>query len=304
MLDTESIKNKFKAADRVLRVISKDGMFRAAVIKNTVCAQTAQKRHNLNYFLATFLAKQMSAASLLASFLKGEERVIVETISNGLINRITAEALQVGEARGYLEAEPPVFDVDFNDFDRLIGNEGYFRVSRILYDKHEPIIGIVPLESADTAKNLALYLHKSEQIASSVLIDASLDDKGNILQSGALLVQAMPGASQTSIEEVAKHLQGIERISSMLERSYNCQQILSEALPFEFEELKSTRVDFFCRCSKDNFINKLVTLGLDEIKSMKAAGNNELVCHYCNAHYYLDDNDFNRIIQELQAKRN
>ena len=47
-----------------------------------------------------------------------------------------------------------------------------------------------------------------------------------------------------------------------------------------------------------------MTLGLDEIKAMKNDGHNELVCQFCNKHYILDDNDFDKIIIELQAKHN
>jgi molecular chaperone Hsp33 len=84
----------------------------------------------------------------------------------------------------------------------------------------------------------------------------------------------------------------------------NPQQVMTEILPFEFDVLSSNQVDFYCRCSKDTFISKLMTLGLKEITEMKAVGHNEIVCRYCNKHYQLTDSDFNLMREDLIAKNN
>ena len=47
----------------------------------------------------------MSAASLIASGLKGEERIQLIARGKGEVKTVYAEALQLGEVRGYLHRE-------------------------------------------------------------------------------------------------------------------------------------------------------------------------------------------------------
>ena len=75
-------------------------------------------------------------------------------------------------------------------------------------------------------------------------------------------------------------------------------------LPFEFDVLKSSQVDFYCRCSKPGFMKKLLTLGIEEIENMESDGNNILTCHYCNEKYTLDKKDFFKLKEEIKAKQN
>jgi molecular chaperone Hsp33 len=70
------------------------------------------------------------------------------------------------------------------------------------------------------------------------------------------------------------------------------------------KEIDDTAVDFFCRCSIDRFKAALPALGAEEIKEMQEQEQRELVCRYCNKHYYLSDQDFADILGVLQAKNN
>jgi molecular chaperone Hsp33 len=79
---------------------------------------------------------------------------------------------------------------------------------------------------------------------------------------------------------------------------------MKEIFPVDIKILKSIRLDFFCRCSKESFMQKLIALGQDELKDMQEKGNNELVCRYCNKKYTLDDNDFESLFVELNSMNN
>jgi len=98
----ENIKKQFRERDRSVKVLSKDGNFRAVAVKNKNTTLTAQNLHNLPLMPAYYLANAITSATLISSFLKGEERVIVDINSNALINKIYAEVMQVGECRGYI----------------------------------------------------------------------------------------------------------------------------------------------------------------------------------------------------------
>jgi molecular chaperone Hsp33 len=287
--------NKINLQDRSIRVLSEDGFFKSVCVKNTATAQEAQKSHKYNQEVAQYHAKALTAASLLAANLKGEERIIVDIQSKGNVKRLFAEALQIGEVRGFAQYEKD----SINDFE-----DSLMYISKIVYNENEPITGIVEFFDNDIAKDIEEYLLQSEQIPSIVFLDVCFDENGMIEQSGGLIVQIMPSAPSSGLNAIKEFIEKSESISELLKQSFRPDEILKKILPFNFEVIKSSRLDFFCRCSKDTFLTKLLTLGVNEIKSMKEEHHNELVCQYCNKHYPLDDEDFNKILLELQAKAN
>lgn len=295
-MDNKAQIEQINLADRAIRVISEDGFFRAVAVKNSLTAKTSQISHDYKSSdLAQAHAQVMAAASLLSAFLKGEERMIIDITSDGKMEKLYAEAMPIGETRGFARINEAFNGKYFNSL---------MKVTRVLYGESEPITGIVEIHRDSIQENIEEYLTMSEQIPSMVLLDSCVDADGIIEQSGGLIVQAMPGASSADIEQVRNSLSKAKPITEYLKAGMRPDQLLKEILPFNFETVKSTRIDFFCRCNKDQFTSKLMTLGLDEIKAMKNDGHNELVCQFCNKHYILDDTDFDKIIIELQAKHN
>lgn len=291
-MDTNQIEiNRINLLDRAVRVISEDGFFRVVAVKNSNSAKTAQLKHNYSKELALPLANVFSFANLTSAFLKGEERIIVDLQNFNNIGKIYAEAMPIGELRGFVIKES--------------SNENkILKVSRILYGEAEPITGIVEINSSNISDIFNEYIKMSEQVKSFVSIDSTADNDGLINQSGGIIIQAMPGASDSKIIEVENAFNSAKPYCEYLANNLRPDQILKEILPFEFKILKSTMIDFFCRCSKETFINKLVTLGLEEIKSMRNDQHNELVCQFCNNKYIIDDIDFENLITNVQAKRN
>jgi len=295
----ESVKKKWESRDRVTRAMSKNGLFRAAVVHNTVCARTAQERHKLDPMRALLLGRALSGATLMASFLNGEERVVIVAEGDGLIRNVYAEAMQVGEVRGYAHLNGKPTD----DRPSALG-EGLLKVQRVLYGKREPITGIVELRRGDVSSDLGHYLTQSEQIPSTFVMDLSFNSDDLIEHSVGLLVQAMPGSRPEDIFLVYDTLDYLDRLTEFIKKGYTTEDILRQVLPGEIEVLSSSPVDFFCRCSMDRFKSVLQTLGYEELSAMQQAGHNELVCQYCNEHYYLSNEDFTELIESLLAKRN
>lgn len=295
--------NKIYERDRVISALTVDGKFRISAIKNTFTARTAQERHSLPEIPALLLARALSAASLLAVFLKGEERIIIDVVGNGLVSKVSTEAIQVGEVRGFVEFDSRVGSIPKEQFASVLGS-GIFRVMRILYDKLEPIVGVVELIRGDVSSDLSYYFNKSEQTFSVASLDAETDESGKIVNSCGMLVQAMPGATEQDNELMLKHLEGIGRLAKYIDSKSDLPKELAKLIPQDFHILKNDRVDFFCRCSKEGFIDKLLLMDYSDIQEMHRLGQNELVCRYCNAHYYLNDTDFARISKIIMAKMN
>jgi molecular chaperone Hsp33 len=302
----EEIKRMYIHRDRAVRVLSKDGQFRAVAIRNTDVVKTAKDKHQLSTLPTLLLGRALTAASMASMFLKGDERIIIETESAGIIRKVFAEAIQVGEVRGF---------VDFN-LEKLNGTGkkvekiedalgiGLLKFTRVLYNQSEPITGIVPLIKGDISSDLTYYYLQSEQIPTALVLDIEFDNFGEVKTSCGIMVQAMPGHNKKPLEELIETLGNINNLSSYFIDEPNPVKVLNKILPFDFELLKSTQIDFFCRCTKDNFLNKLTTLTANEIIDMKNQNHNEIVCHYCNTRYKIEDSDFDSISENITAKMN
>jgi molecular chaperone Hsp33 len=287
---TDPVKKLWAHRDRVTRAITTDGTFRAAVIHNTTSVRTAHERHGLDPMAAMVLARTITGAALMASFLKGEERIVVSLEGDGLVRSVTAEAMQVGEVRGYITLNRnPVADRT-----TPLG-KGLLRVQRVVYGEYEPVMGIVELRRGDVTSDLGYYLTQSEQIPSAFVIDVAFD-ADEIRQSVGLVVQAMPGARAEDIFKLYDAIDYLDRLSAYADSGYTPKDILQQIMPTDIEVVASSPVDFFCRCSLDRFTSALMTLNVEEIVQMRQDGHRELVCQYCSAKYELSDSDFERLI--------
>ena len=132
----------------------------------------------------------------------------------------------------------------------------------------------------------------------------TFDAQDRPLQSVGLLVQAMPGARPEDIFKVYDNLDYLDRLTEFADKGYSPEDILRAVMPSEIDVLSNTPVDFFCRCSLDRFKSILLTIGYEEVSEMQASGQNELVCQYCSERYYLSEEDFTELKEQLLARRN
>ncbi|MBM4150181.1 MAG: Hsp33 family molecular chaperone HslO [Ignavibacteria bacterium] len=289
-------KKIYQHRDRVVRAMSGNGMFRIAVAKTTETTEQARIKHDLDPLLSYLLGKTLTSSILLSSFLKGEERVIVQAEGTGRVKLIFAEAMQVGEVRGFVVIDESQ-SMPASLSDAL--STGFLKVSKILYEKQEPVTGIVELVRGDIASDLSYYFEQSEQIITAVNLGVTINDHSEIVHSGGIIVQAMPGAELSAIVEVQRSLEEMPPIEELLDSGYSPEEILRQAMPFPIEVVNNTPVDFFCRCSLERFMSKLLTLGKEELLSMQAEGQRELVCQYCSSSYELTDEHFSKLINSL-----
>lgn len=290
------LKKTYQHRDRVVRAMSGNGMFRIAVAKTTDTTEQARIKHDLDPLLSYLLGKTLTSSILLSSFLKGEERVIVQAEGTGRVKLIFAEAMQVGEVRGFVVIDESQ-SMPASLSDAL--STGFLKVSKILYEKQEPVTGIVELVRGDIASDLSYYFEQSEQIVTAVNLGVTINDDGEIVHSGGIIVQAMPGAELPAIVEVQRSLEEMPPIEELLDSGYSPEEILRQAMPFPIEVVNNTPVDFFCRCSLERFMSKLLALGKKELMSMQAEGQRELVCQYCSSSYELTDEHFSKLINSL-----
>jgi molecular chaperone Hsp33 len=297
-------KKKFKNRDRLIKGISEDKSLKISVVKTTDVVQTAAANHDLSLLNIILLGRALTGAILLASEMKGEERIRLRAEGDGPSQLIVAEANRVGEVRGF--AQVPQAQLDSFHHESVgdgLGN-GLLTVTRILYNEAEPRHSSTKLVSGNITDDLDYFMVQSEQVPSAILLDVGLDDDGEITEAGGLLVQRLPDAPEEKIDRLQEKLKSFPSIDSLLENGDYIDDIMQKAMePNLVKELDRQPVDFFCRCSRKRFVEALGMLSYDDLKKISDEGQ-ELVCHFCNTHYHVSRQEIKDMLQETKAKMN
>ena len=298
-------KEDFQFKDRLIKGITEDGNFKISVIKTTDVVKEARSRHNLSVLNTVLLGRAMTATMLLASELKKEERVQLRMDGDGPVKSIIAEANSLGEIRGYV-GEPSA-ELDYSNPNLQIGDGiglGILTFTKTLYNEAEPRTSTIELATGDVNSDVAHYLAQSEQIPSAVILDVGISENGDVSEAGGLLLQRLPGAPDGQIDMLQERLGSFPSINELLADGQYIDEIMKKAVsPIKVKELSRQLVDFFCRCSKDRFMDALSMLSYDDLKDMEGESQ-EVVCHYCNNKEEISKEDIAKLITEAQAKLN
>jgi molecular chaperone Hsp33 len=174
----------------------------------------------------------------------------------------------------------------------------------MLYNEANAITGTVELRSGNIAEDIAFYLFQSEQIPSAITLDVGLDENGAVTHAGGILIQALPGAPDKQIETLEANLQELIPLADHFANDAYIDDLMSRVLkPLDSKELNRVPVHFFCRCTKDRFVDALALLNLDELEQMKEE-NQELVCHYCSKKYVISSSEIHGIVEDMRVKMN
>ncbi|MDR9363954.1 MAG: Hsp33 family molecular chaperone HslO [Balneolaceae bacterium] len=298
-------KEEFKFNDRLIKGIETKGRFKISVVKTTDVVQTAKDNHGLSLLNTVLLGRTLTAAMLLASELKGEERIKVQMEGNGPVGFLVAEANRVGEIRGY--SQNPSVELDYSQPDVSIGDGiglGLLTVSKTLYNEAEPRTSTIEIVEGDVLSDMAHYMVQSEQVLSAFLLDVSLKDNGDVNQAGGLLIQRLPEADESVMKTLQTTVKELSPVSNFLEDGHYIDAIMEEACkPFSMKELDRQPVHFFCRCSTGKFKNALSLLSYEDLKELKGE-DQEMVCHYCGSKHTVSEEEIYSIVESAKAKLN
>lgn len=303
-MDTISEQKKaFLTKDRLIRGITEDGYLQIAVVKTTEVVKEATRRHGLSLLGTVMLGRALTGGMLLASNLKGEERVVLRMEGNGLLGNLTVEANQVGEIRGYVSRPQANIAIEKGQTLEDGVGQGLLSVSKILFSEAYPVTGTIAMNKGNVSGDIADYLYHSEQVPSAILLDVGITPEGEVEEAGGILVQALPGAPEEYIEQVEQNLKSLRSISHLLREGHYIDILMAQALaPLPYKELVRYPVHFFCRCSKERFARSLAMLPLEDLQDMQNENQN-LECHYCNENYTFTAEELQAIVTYLLEKK-
>eukprot|EP00301_Raphidiophrys_heterophryoidea_P014418 c2256_g1_i1.p1 GENE.c2256_g1_i1~~c2256_g1_i1.p1 ORF type:complete len:344 (+),score=75.28 c2256_g1_i1:3-1034(+) len=292
---------KWRKRDHILKASNQ--YERVALVCNTKAVATAQQRFQLSSAPAQILGRCLTFASMMSSFLKGEERIIVDIQAKGELKRVYAEAMRAGEVRGF--ASPTT--IHATSLPAALGDGAVCYVHRVMYHMKQPVTSIIQLQKGDITTDMQHFFTQSEQIKTALIIHTTVDHEGTVNFSGGLISQLLPDAPPEFLESwESRHasLHQLDLHALFQEHNFNSQTIL-KSFSQTLDVAQATRVplDFFCRCNKENFKKLLVTLPQAEIQDMQLQNQRDLTCQFCNEMYVLDDKDFSDILTQMQANQ-
>jgi len=298
-------KKAFEFKDRLIKGITTDGHFKISVVKTSDLVKEAKERHGLSLLNTIILGRALTATMLLASELKGEERIRLRMEGDGPIGSLIAEANSLGEVRGYV-ANPTV-ELNYTDSSTTFGEGlglGVLTFSKTLYNEAEPRTSTIQLINGDVTSDIAHYLAQSEQIDSALILGVGMSNEGDVTEAGGLLIQKLPDAPEGQIDMLQERLASFPAVHKFFEDEQYIDDVMHKVMsPIKVKELSRQLVDFFCRCNKDRFLNALSMLNYDDLKDMKGESQ-EIVCQYCNNRENISKKEIAELITSAKAKLN
>lgn len=284
--------------DYLIKATAHDGMVRAYAIMSTETVEEARRRQDSWATTTAALGRTVTITAMMGAMLKGEDSLTVKVEGGGPIGAIIADGNAKGEVRGYVLN--PHVDFDLNeqgklDVARAVGTDGTLSIVKDLGLK-DYFTGQVPIVSGEISEDFTYYFANSEQIPSAVGAGVLVNPDQSVLAAGGFIVQVMPGADESVVDELEEQIQSFPAISSLIQEGYSPEEILQKLFTEENVKIhEKMPITFRCQCSKERLARAIEGLGNEEIQKMIEEDHGaEATCHFCNEVYHFS-------IDELRA---
>ncbi len=289
--------------DEMLRLTLMDGQARVLLCRTTRLSQKMASIHIPSDTACAALSRLMSGTLMLSVMMKGEEDSVTVTVAgDGPIGKMTAVGRggDVKVTADYPQQEVPRRADGHLDVGTLVGHHGRLSVIKDIGLK-EPYIGQVNLVSGELGEDFAQYYTVSEQTPSLVALGARVSD-GMPLSTGGILVQAMPGCEEETLNQLELRSMLFADISREL--AENDLMDLANAWFDGLEPRLEGRQElhYRCDCSRERMERALAALGREELTDiLNTDGYATLTCHFCRTSRVFDENDLRRLLEEGSA---
>ena len=272
-----------------------DGQIRLTALGGTTMVNQMRANHNLGILETLVLGQAYIAGGLLASSVKGNDRIQLSVECAGPIGNIYVEAWACGAVRGYLINNPIKIEksLESRDLSMLYG-PGFISVSRILEGSKTPFTGQIMMEYGDLAKDLALYYLKSEQTPTLFSLGVHFDKKGRVTGAGGLFIQAMPGCSEQVIEELQEASSKLPSLGAFLADGKSAKEYCLENFArWGVQNVAELPLGFSCPCNRENYRVFLSSLPENEKRAILEQNRwpLELECFNCSTVYQFSEKE-------------
>ncbi len=306
--DIYDSENKVDRRDKLIRCITSDGAIMAIAADTTNIAHMGKKLHHTSSVASAALGRALTASSIMGSLLKQSNAAVTLRINGGgPLGAIVAVSDSRGNCRGYVEnpqTETEYYPNGKINVAKAVGKDGVINVMRD-YGTGEPYIGVCPLLSGEIAEDITNYYATSEQIPTVCALGVLINkEDGEVLLSGGMMIQLLPGATEETISKLEQNVVKLEPVTTMLAKGMSILDMCKKALEgFEVEVLDEQPIDYVCGCSRERVVMAISKLTDDEIRSLAdEKGYAVANCHFCNKNHRFTKRQLEEIIQARAEK--
>ena len=290
--------------DKIIRCITSDGAVTACAIDSTDIVYKASVIHKTSPVASAALGRLLSAASMMGIGLKSEKSILnIQFSGDGPLGTVMAVADSFGNVKGYVEnpdCETTHYENGKLNVAAAVGH-GILSVMKDL-GEGEPYIGKTPIVSGEIAEDITNYYASSEQIPTVCALGVLIDKKSaQVLLSGGLLIQLLPGADDETITKLEQNIAALESVTTMLAKGMNALDMCKKALyGFDVEVLDESKVDYVCGCSKERIESLIRTMPKVEIEEMIRTDHGASThCRFCNREYTFSEEELKKILSKI-----
>ncbi len=288
--------------DTAVRGLARDGRVRLLACVTTQLVNELQRRHETWPVATAALGRTASVAAMMATDLKGEERLTVQVKGDGPLGAIVVDADSAGHVRGYVQhpqVHLPANAVGKLDVGGAVGR-GMLYVLRDM-GLREVYRGGVELRSGEIGDDFAYYFAASEQTPSSVGVGVLVDTDNTVICAGGFIVQLLPGHTLEDIDWVESRVRSLASVTDLLKEGAGARDLAKIVLPGT-EVLDERPLRFRCTCSRQRLRGILQSMGQEELWDMiDSQGGAEVVCHFCAQVYRFTADELAAMAEELES---
>ena len=283
---------------RLLRLTLMGGQARVFLCDTAEMAQQARDIHHASNTCSAALGRMIAATAIMGANLKDEGDRITATIKGGgPAGALCAVAGPDGAVKVTIDNPEVELALKPNgklDVGGALGKDGQLTVIRS-YGFGEPYVGRVALVSGEIAEDFAMYYLESEQTPSLCALGTLVGEE--IVASGGILIQAMPGCSDELLDALEIRAELFGAISQMLSEM-TLEEIVSGCFNgLEPEVLEEIPLRLSCDCSRETIERVLLSMGEDELRDIiSTQGGCEVSCHFCRKSYAFTGEELERLI--------
>ena len=274
-------------------VLLADGQIRLTGLGGTTMVNQMRANFNLGMLETYILGQAYIAAGLMASSVKGNDRIQLNVECGGPIGGIYVESWACGAVRGFIKNNPISVErpLESKDLSLLYG-PGFISVTKLLEGSRTPFTGQTMMQYGDLARDLALYYNESEQTPTMFSLGVNFDKKGYVNGAGGLFLQALPGCSDEVLDKLQEKSSSLPSMAKAIAAGVSVlDYITANFADFGIQDLGTEPLGFSCPCSRDHFSTFLSQLPQDEKEGIIKDGKFplELECLNCGTKYSFNE---------------
>ncbi len=270
-------------AGSLVRALAAGGAVRIVAVDCLGAALHTAEIHGLGRHAARLAAETLAAAAVASAHVKGDERITIQL--QGETPRVSVYAEVRGDGTLRERLTPAALHMPQPEMTGIllaVRSDGTKEIYR----------GMTELGGESLEMAFGRHLRQSVQVDAVIRIGVTLDDAGEMVAAGGILVERLPtDRGRVSIEpESFAALFG--PVAEMDLDTLLADLARGELLGEDLQILERRSLLWKCTCSSERVGLMLRALGRDELDVMiREDQGAEITCHFCNTEYRFTDSD-------------